>query len=164
MSATITAADVAAAAAGIEGQIVRTPTLHSRTLSTLTGADIHLKFENQQYTASFKDRGSLWRLLQLDEGERARGVLAASAGNHAQGVALAAQTLGCSAVIVMPVTTPQIKINAVKGFRGVRVVLHGDSYSEAQEHAAKLMAQEQRTFVHPYDDPAVIAGQGTIGM
>ncbi len=117
-----------------------------------------------QSVFSFKLRGAYNKMAQLTPEERQRSVIAASAGNHAQGVVLAAQTLGCSVVIVMHITTPQIKINAVKGFRGVQVVLHGDSYSEAQEHAAKLMAQEQRTFVHPYDDPAVIAGQGTVGM
>jgi threonine dehydratase len=125
---------------------------------------LFLKREDMQSVFSFKLRGAYNKMAQLSPEARQRGVIAASAGNHAQGVALAAQTLGCGALIVMPVTTPQIKINAVKGFRGVQVVLHGDSYSEAQEHAAKLMAQEQRTFVHPYDDPAVIAGQGTIGM
>ena len=133
-------------------------------LSERLGNRLLLKREDMQSVFSFKLRGAYNKMAQLTPEECQRGVIAASAGNHAQGVALAAQTLVCSAVIVMPVTTPQIKINAVKGFRGVRVVLHGDSYSEAQEHAAKLMAQQQRTFVHPYDDPAVIAGQGTIGM
>src|SRR4029450_7638117 len=103
------------------------------------------------------------KMAQMAPDVRARGVITASAGNHAQGVALAAQTLGCEAVIVMPVTTPQIKIAAVKR-RGARVVLHGDSYDEAQAHAWELATHQGRTFVHPYDDPEVIAGQGTIGM
>ncbi len=133
-------------------------------LSKRLGNTLLLKREDMQSVFSFKLRGAYNKMAQLTPEERQRGVIAASVGNHAQGVALAAQTLGCSAVIVMPITTLQIKINAVKGFRGVQVVLHGDSYSEAQEHAAKLMAQEQRTFVHPYDDPAVIAGQGMVGM
>jgi threonine dehydratase len=133
-------------------------------LSERLGNALLLKREDMQSVFSFKLRGAYNKMVHLTPEERQHGVIAASAGNHAQGVALAAQTLGCSAVIVMPITTPQIKVNAVRGFRGVQVVLHGDSYSEAQEHAAKLMLQEQRTFVHPYDDPAVIAGQGTIGM
>ncbi len=132
-------------------------------LSTRLGNTLLLKREDMQSVFSFKLRGAYNKMAQLSLEERRRGVIAASAGNHAQGVALAAQALGCHAVIVMPTTTPQIKINAVKGF-GAQAVLHGDSYSEAQEHALKLMAQEQRTFVHPYDDPAVIAGQGTVGM
>lgn len=132
-------------------------------LSNRLGNTLLLKREDMQSVFSFKLRGAYNKMAQLTPEERRRGVIAASAGNHAQGVALAAQALGCSAVIVMPITTPQIKINAVKSF-GAQTVLHGDSFSEAQEHALKLMAQEQRTFVHPYDDPAVIAGQGTVGM
>ena len=143
---------------------VESPLEAAPLLSERLGNTLLLKREDMQSVFSFKLRGAYNKMTQITPEARRRGVIAASAGNHAQGVALAAQTLGCSAVIVMPVTTPQIKINAVKGFEGVRVVLHGDSYSEAQAHAAALMAQEQRTFVHPYDDPAVIAGQGTIGM
>jgi threonine dehydratase len=124
---------------------------------------LFLKREDMQAVFSFKLRGAYNKMAQMPPEVRARGVITASAGNHAQGVALAAQTLGCDAVIVMPVTTPQIKINAVQS-RGARVILHGDSYDEAQAHAWELAAQEQRTFVHPYDDPEVIAGQGTIGM
>ena len=143
---------------------VESPLEAAPLLSERLGNTLLLKREDMQSVFSFKLRGAYNKMAQLTPEARRRGVIAASAGNHAQGVALAAQTLGCSAVIVMPVTTPQIKVNAVKGFEGVRVVLHGDSYSEAQAHAAALMAQEQRTFVHPYDDPAVIAGQGTVGM
>jgi threonine dehydratase len=122
-----------------------------------------LKREDMQEVFSFKLRGAYNKMAQMAPEVRNRGVITASAGNHAQGVALAAQTLGCKAVIVMPVTTPQIKINAVKQ-RGARVVLHGDSYDEAYAHACQLAGHAGQTFVHPYDDPEVIAGQGTIGM
>ena len=132
MTLPVTPADIAAAAAGIEGQVVRTPTSRSHTLSTLTGADIRIKFENQQYTASFKDRGSLWRLLQLDETERSRGVLAASAGNHAQGVAFHAGRLGIPATIVMPRFTPNVKVRSTETL-GARVVLEGDDFPAAAE-------------------------------
>jgi threonine dehydratase len=122
-----------------------------------------LKREDMQQIFSFKLRGAYNKMFRLPSETRQHGVITASAGNHAQGVALAAQALACSAIIVMPITTPQIKINAVKSF-GAQVVLHGDSYDEAQEHAFKLAAQNQRIFIPPYDDPDVIAGQGTIGM
>ncbi|MEE9147921.1 MAG: threonine ammonia-lyase, biosynthetic [Candidatus Tectomicrobia bacterium] len=122
-----------------------------------------LKREDMQTVFSFKLRGAYNKMAQLTPEECHRGVIAASAGNHAQGVALAAQTLGCSAVIVMPITTPRIKINAVQSY-GAHVILHGDSYDEAQEQAWLLAEHEQRIFVHPYDDPDVIAGQGTVGM
>src|SRR6202007_1878631 len=122
-----------------------------------------LKREDLQPVFSFKLRGAYNRMLRLDGAERRRGVIAASAGNHAQGVALAAQQLGCRAVIVMPVTTPQVKIDAVRA-RGAQVELHGDSYSDAQVRATQLQARHQLTFVHPFDDPDVIAGQGTIAM
>jgi threonine dehydratase len=132
-------------------------------LSQRLGNRLLLKREDMQEVFSFKLRGAYNKMAQMPPEVRARGVVTASAGNHAQGVALAAQTLGCDAVIVMPVTTPQIKIDAVKR-RGARVVLYGDSYDEAQAHAWDLARHEGRTFVHPYDDPEVIAGQGTIGM
>src|SRR5687767_5992851 len=112
---------------------------------------------------SFKLRGAYNKMVHLPEAALQRGVITASAGNHAQGVALSAQKLGCSATIVMPVTTPQIKVDAVRG-RGAKVILHGDSYDEAYEHARMLESRKKLTFVHPYDDPDVIAGQGTIGM
>jgi threonine dehydratase len=124
---------------------------------------LFLKREDMQAVFSFKLRGAYNKMAQLAPDVRQRGVIASSAGNHAQGVALAAQTLGCQATIVMPVTTPQIKINAVQNF-GAQVILHGDSYDEAQAYAVQLADQEQQTFVHPYNDPEVIAGQGTIGM
>lgn len=122
-----------------------------------------LKREDMQAVFSFKLRGAYNKMVHLSAAQRERGVIAASAGNHAQGVALAAQRLGCAAVIVMPVTTPRIKIDAVQR-RGARVVLHGDSYDEAQAHAEQLAREASLTFVHPYDDPEVIAGQGTVGM
>jgi threonine dehydratase len=133
------------------------------TLSRRLGNRVLLKREDQQPVFSFKLRGAYNKMVHLTAAERGRGVIAASAGNHAQGVALAAQKLGCAATIVMPVTTPQIKIAAVEA-RGASVVLHGDSYSDAYEHALALQARTGATFVHPYDDPDVIAGQGTIGM
>ncbi|MEO8487178.1 MAG: threonine ammonia-lyase, biosynthetic [Betaproteobacteria bacterium] len=133
------------------------------TLSRRLGNRVLLKREDQQQVFSFKLRGAYNKMAHLTPAERARGVIAASAGNHAQGVALAAQKLGCAATIVMPVTTPHIKIAAVEA-RGAKVVLHGDSYSEAYERALALQKRSRATFVHPYDDPDVIAGQGTIGM
>ena len=132
-------------------------------LSARLGNRLYLKREDEQSVFSFKLRGAYNKMANLTAAERARGVIAASAGNHAQGVALSAQRLGCVATIVMPITTPQIKIGAVRA-RGAEVVLHGDSYSDAYEHALTLQAKSGATFVHPYDDPDVIAGQGTIGM
>jgi threonine dehydratase len=142
---------------------VESPLEPAPLLSQRLANDLLLKREDMQTVFSFKLRGAYNKMAQMTSEARARGVITASAGNHAQGVALAAQTLECDAVIVMPVTTPQIKIKAVKS-RGARVILHGDSYDEAQTHAQQLATNEQRTFVHPYDDPEVIAGQGTIGM
>ena len=142
---------------------VETPLELATTLSRRLGNRVLLKREDQQAVFSFKLRGAYNKMAHLSAAERARGVIAASAGNHAQGVALAAQRLGCQATIVMPVTTPQIKIAAVEA-RGARVVLHGDSYSDAYAHAVELQQATRATFVHPYDDPDVIAGQGTIGM
>jgi threonine dehydratase len=133
------------------------------SLSRRLGNRVLLKREDQQPVFSFKLRGAYNKMARLSSAERARGVIAASAGNHAQGVALAAQKLSCAATIVMPVTTPHIKIAAVEG-RGAKVVLHGDSYSDAHAHALVLQKRSRATFVHPYDDPDVIAGQGTIGM
>jgi threonine dehydratase len=132
-------------------------------LSHRVGNRVLLKREDQQPVFSFKLRGAYNKMAHLSAAERARGVIAASAGNHAQGVALAAQTLACSATIVMPVTTPHIKIAAVEA-RGAKVVLHGDSYSDAYAHALALQKRSRAVFVHPYDDPDVIAGQGTVGM
>ena len=142
---------------------VETPLELAPTLSRRLGNRVLLKREDQQSVFSFKLRGAYNKMAQLSAAERAKGVIASSAGNHAQGVALAAQRLGCSATIVMPVTTPHIKIAAVES-RGAKVVLHGDSYSDAYDKAQALQKRSGATFVHPYDDPDVIAGQGTIGM
>jgi threonine dehydratase len=142
---------------------IETPLDLASSLSARNGNRILLKREDMQPVFSFKLRGAYNKMVRLTPAQRKRGVIAASAGNHAQGVALAAAKMGCRAVIVMPVTTPQIKINAVKS-RGSEVILAGDSYDEAYAHALELEKQEKLTFVHPYDDPDVIAGQGTIGM
>jgi threonine dehydratase len=142
---------------------IETPLEPAPNLSARTGNRLLLKREDMQPVFSFKLRGAYNKMAHLTPAQRKRGVIAASAGNHAQGVALAAQKMGCRAVIVMPVTTPQIKIGAVRG-RGAEVVLAGESYDEAYAHALGLEKKEKLTFVHPYDDPEVIAGQGTIGM
>ncbi|MEO5764852.1 MAG: pyridoxal-phosphate dependent enzyme, partial [Casimicrobiaceae bacterium] len=142
---------------------IETPLELAPVLSRRLGNRVLLKREDQQPVFSFKLRGAYNKMANLAPAARARGVIAASAGNHAQGVALAAQKLGCKATIVMPVTTPNIKIAAVEA-RGASVILHGDSYSDAYAHALTLQAKSRATFVHPYDDPDVIAGQGTIGM
>ncbi|HSU42847.1 MAG TPA: threonine ammonia-lyase, biosynthetic [Casimicrobiaceae bacterium] len=142
---------------------VETPLDAAPALSARLGNRVLLKREDQQAVFSFKLRGAYNKMAQMSPAERAGGVIAASAGNHAQGVALAAQRLGCTATIVMPVTTPRIKIAAVEA-RGARVILHGDSYSDAYDKAQALQQELGATFVHPYDDPDVIAGQGTIGM
>ncbi|MGY9073708.1 MAG: threonine ammonia-lyase [Acidimicrobiales bacterium] len=159
----VTAADVDAAAEGIRGQIIHTPTIYSQTLSKITGAEVWLKFENQQYTASFKDRGSLWRLLQLSEDQRRNGVLAVSAGNHAQGVAYHATRLGIPATIVMPRFTPNVKVANTLAL-GAEVLLEGADFPEALAYALQLEAERGLTFVAPYDDAAVIAGQGTVAV
>jgi threonine dehydratase len=156
-------ADVTRAATAIAGEVVRTPTLRSQTLSVITGADLWLKFENLQYTASFKDRGALNRLLHLSAEERARGVVAVSAGNHAQGVAYHATRLGIPAIIVMPRTTPNVKVASTEAL-GATVVLHGDDLTAAQAEAAALELRQGLIRVAPYDDAAVIAGQGTVAL
>ncbi|MDH4285925.1 MAG: threonine ammonia-lyase, biosynthetic, partial [Gallionella sp.] len=142
---------------------IETPLEVAPNLSARIGNTVLLKREDMQPVFSFKLRGAYNKMAQLTPEQLKHGVIAASAGNHAQGVALSAQKLGCKAVIVMPTTTPQIKIQAVAG-RGAKVVLHGDSYSDAYQHALELEKNSRMTFVHPYDDPDVIAGQGTIGM
>lgn len=155
--------DVRAAAERMQGQLVATPLVHSRTLSAMTGAEVSLKLENLQYTASFKDRGSLNRLLQLSDDERARGVLAVSAGNHAQGVAHHAGRLGIPSTIVMPRFTPNVKVANTRAL-GAEVVLEGDDFPSAASYAQKLLEERGLVFVPPYDDAAVIAGQGTIAL
>lgn len=156
-------ADVSAAARRLKESIVDTPFTHSRTLSRLCQAEIFLKFENLQYTASFKERGALNTLLQLSPAERARGVIAMSAGNHAQGVAYHARRLGIPVTIVMPRDTPFIKVRHTRDF-GAEVVLDGENVDEASECARLLQARRGLSFIHPYDDPRIIAGQGTVGL
>ncbi len=159
----VTLADIRDAARLLEGQIVRTPCTLSRTLSEISGAQVHVKFENQQFTASFKDRGSLVKMSSLSEEERARGVIAMSAGNHAQAVAYHAQRLGIPSTIVMPEGAPAVKVKNTRRF-GARVVLSGETIDEAAVAARKVAADENLTFVHPYDDEKVMAGQGTVGL
>lgn len=153
--------DVRQAAARLTGQVLNTPCLASHMLSQLAGCEVFLKFENLQYTASFKERGACNKLVQLSQEERDRGVIAMSAGNHAQGVAYHAQRLGIRAVIVMPRFTPMVKVERTRGFEA-EVVLHGDTLEEARSHALELAQKQHLTFVHPYDDEAIIAGQGTV--
>lgn len=155
--------DVRAAQARIAGQIVRTPTLVSKTLSDLTGATVYLKFENLQFTAAYKERGALNTLLQLDEAARSKGVIAASAGNHAQGLAYHANRLGIPSTIVMPRNTPIVKVTQTEG-HGAHVILEGETFDAAYAHSRKLEAEQGFTFVHPFDDPRVIAGQGTVAL
>ncbi len=155
--------DIQAAAARLQGQVLDTPCVESQTLSQIVGAQVFLKFENLQFTATFKERGACNKLSQLSADERAGGVIAMSAGNHAQGVAYHAQRLGLKAVIVMPRFTPGVKVERTRGF-GAEVVLHGDTLEEARAHAYALAEQRGLTFVHPYDDEAVAAGQGTLGL
>jgi len=163
MAAMLSLTDIQAAAGRLQGQVLRTPCVESRTLSELTGARVFLKFENLQFTASFKERGACNKLAQLTEAEGRRGVVAMSAGNHAQGVAYHAQRLGLRAVIVMPRFTPGVKIERTRGF-GAEVVLHGDTLEEARAHAMQLAEREKLVLVHPYDDEAIVAGQGTTAL
>ena len=160
---TVSLADVQAAARRIAGAVVRTPCLRSETLSRLVRAEVWLKFENLQFTASFKERGALNTLLQLSPDERRRGVIAMSAGNHAQGVAYHAGRLGIPATIVMPSFTPNMKVQHTRG-HGARVVLIGDTLAEAATEAHRLAEAERLVFVHPYDDPRILAGQGTTAL
>ncbi len=155
--------DVRAAHDRVRDFIVHTPTLYSRTLSAITGANVWLKFENLQFTAAYKERGALNRLLQLDEKARAKGVIAASAGNHAQGLAYHGVRLGIPVTIVMPVSTPIIKVQQTMS-HGAEVILIGESFDVASAHARKLELERDLTFVHPFDDPAIMAGQGTVAL
>jgi threonine dehydratase len=159
----VTAQDVIAAAGAISGSVVETPCLHSRTLSEVTGAEVWLKFENLQFTASFKERGALNKLLALDPDQRRAGVIAASAGNHAQGVAYHSRRLGIPAVIVMPQHTPHVKVERTRAF-GAEVVLAGEGYDEAHARALGLATQRRLMPVHAYDDERVVAGQGTVAL
>ena len=155
--------DIRTAAARIEGAVVKTPMLKSRVLSDLVEADIWLKFENLQFTAAYKERGALNKLLQLSESERARGVIAASAGNHAQAVAYHGRRLGIPVTIVMPNPTPSVKVTQTES-HGARVVLHGAMFDDAYAKAREIEAEQGLVFVHPFDDPQIIAGAGTIAL
>lgn len=163
LNATVNLDDIRAAQARLSGHVELTPCVHSRTLSQITGAEVYLKFENLQFTASFKERGALNKLVHLTPEQCATGVIAVSAGNHAQGVAYHAQRLGIPAVIVMPRFTPMVKVERTRGF-GAEVVLSGDTFDDTKAEAARIAAARGLTMVHPYDDPDVIAGQGTIAL
>lgn len=163
MSELLTLADVRAAHERIRDAIVATPTLHSKTLSNLTGANIYLKFENLQFTAAYKERGALNALLLMPEEARNRGVIAASAGNHAQGLSYHGTRLGAPVTIVMPKTTPTVKVMQTEAVGG-KVVLEGEKFDDAYKHARLLEKQLGLTFVHPFDDPNVAAGQGTVAL
>jgi threonine dehydratase len=159
----IALADIEAARRVIAGVVLRTPMLPAPKLSALTGAEVYVKYENLQVTNSFKDRGALVKLASLSDAERARGVITMSAGNHAQAVAYHAQRLRIPATIVMPVTTPFVKIAATRSY-GAEVVLHGETVAEAQSRCEQIQSQRGLLLVHPYDDPRIIAGQGTIAL
>jgi len=155
--------DIRAAEERIRGAVIRTPMLVSRTLSEIIGAEVWLKFENLQFTAAYKERGALNKLLQLTPEERSRGVIAASAGNHAQAVAYHARRLGIPATIVMPESTPTVKVTQTAG-HGAVVVLHGDMFDDAYARARELALEKGYIFVHPFDDPQIIAGAGTVAL
>ena len=160
---TITLQDIRDAAVTIRGQIVETPFAHSRTLSGITGAEVFIKFENLQFSGSFKERGALVKLLSLSPEQREKGVIAMSAGNHAQAVAYHARRLGIPAVIVMPRFTPNLKVEHTRTL-GAEVILHGEGFDEASVLAHKLAHEKDLFLVHPYDDKKIIAGQGTIAI
>ncbi|MEZ5997361.1 MAG: threonine ammonia-lyase [Hyphomonas sp.] len=159
----VTLDDVRAAAATIAGQVERTPLNLSKTLSSITGAEVWVKFENQQFTAAFKERGALNRLSSLSVPQKKAGVIAASAGNHSQGVAYHARRLGIPATIVMPETTPFTKVEQTRS-HGCRVLLSGLNFDEAKAEAYNVQQREGLTFIHPFDDPHIIAGQGTVAL
>ena len=160
---TVTIDDIRRAHELIQPSIVRTPFELSETLSALTGVQLYLKFENQQFTASFKERGALHRMLGLSRAERARGVIAMSAGNHAQALAYHGRRLGIPTTIVMPRTTPNSKVEQTRA-HGAEVILHGSQFDETRAFTQELARERDLTLVHPYDDPAVIAGQGTLAL
>jgi threonine dehydratase len=159
----LTFADIQAAAARLKGHVERTPLRKSVTLSQITGAEVWVKFENLQFTAAYKERGALNKLLVLTDEERARGVIAASAGNHSQGLAYHAARLGVPVTIVMPRSTPFTKVQHTRDY-GAEVVLEGDSYDEAYGHALALKQLRGLVLVHPFDDYDVMAGQGTVAL
>ncbi len=160
---TLALSDIQDAAARIAGRVERTPCRYSRTLSNITGAEVWVKFENLQFSASYKERGALNRLSRLTEEERERGVIAASAGNHAQGLAYHGERLGVPVTIVMPRGTPHVKVQQTLDF-GAQVVIDGEGYDSAYEHALTLRDERGLVFVHPFDDLDVMAGQGTIAL
>ncbi|MBA3810193.1 MAG: threonine ammonia-lyase [Caulobacteraceae bacterium] len=160
---TLDLADIRAAAGRIAGHVERTPCRWSRTLSQITGAEVWVKFENHQFTASFKERGALNKLSQLTDAEKTRGVIAASAGNHAQGLAYHGERLGIPVTIVMPVGTPHVKVQQTRDF-GATVVIEGDGYDTACERAMALQEERGLVFVHAFDDRDIMAGQGTIAL
>ncbi len=160
---TLTLDDIRAAAERLKGRVERTPLRHSRTLSEITGAEVWVKFENLQFTAAYKERGALNTLLQLSDNEAKRGVIAASAGNHSQGLAYHAARLGVPVTIVMPRSTPFVKVQQTRA-HGAEVVQDGDSYDEAAATARRLCDERELTFVHPFDDLKVMAGQGTVAL
>jgi threonine dehydratase len=155
--------DIKGAAERIKGSVIRTPMMLSRTLSEIADAEVWLKFENLQFTAAYKERGALNKLLQLSEEERSRGVVAASAGNHAQAVAYHGRRLGIPVTIVMPVSTPMIKVTQTEG-HGANVVLHGERFDDAYAHARQLEEKNGYVFVHPFDDVTVMSGAGTVAL
>ncbi len=160
---TLSIADIRAARIIVQGAVLRTPMLPAPKLSEFTGAEVFVKYENLQVTNSFKDRGALVKLSALGEAQRKRGVIAMSAGNHAQSVAYHARRLGVPATIVMPVTTPFVKVAATKS-HGAEVVLHGETITESQARCEQIESARGLTLVHPYDDPEIMAGQGTIAL
>lgn len=163
LPATLDIADISEAAQRIGDAVVHTPTMHSKTLSRITGAEIWLKFENQQFTAAYKERGALNALLLLTDEQRAKGVIAASAGNHSQGLSYHGTRLGVPVTIVMPRTTPTVKVMQTESVGG-KVVLEGESFDEANAHARSMANQLGLTFVHPFDARNVAAGQGTVAL
>jgi threonine dehydratase len=163
MKKSIDIADIRAAAERVQGKLVITPCLPSITLSEIAGCEVFLKFENHQFTASFKERGALNKMMQLTAEERARGVIAVSAGNHSQAVAYHAQRMGIPTTIVMPRFATPVKVERTRGF-GADVILHGDTFDDARAHGMLLAQQRKLTMVHPYDDLAIMAGQGTVAL
>jgi len=159
----VTLDDVRAAHARVSGAVIRTPTLQSQTLSAMTGANIYLKFENLQFTAAYKERGALNRLLLMGDNARKNGVIAASAGNHAQGLAYHGKRLGVPVTIVMPKLTPTVKVMQTEA-HGATVVLYGETFEAANAHARALEGERSLTFVHPFDEPDIIVGQGTVAL
>ena len=160
---TLDLAAIQAAAGRLKGHIERTPCRYSKTLSKITGAEVWVKFENLQFTAAYKERGALNKLMLLSDAQKAKGVIAASAGNHAQGLAYHGARLGVPVTIVMPKTTPFVKVQHTRDF-GATVIIEGESYDDANAHALKLREEQGLTFVHPFDDYDIMAGQGTIAL